>query len=68
MGKRGFELSNGLHSLGIDDPDVIRVERQCEETSLVWIANDQELFGPGLPEERVGVYARPTDLAAYGFQ
>jgi hypothetical protein len=29
---------------------------------------DEDLFGPGLPEERVGVYARPTDHAVYCLQ
>jgi hypothetical protein len=42
--------------------------KEGEEPPLVWVANDEKLFGAGLADERLGVYACPTDLAAYRLQ
>ena len=68
MRKRRLELANCLEPLRIRESDVVRIERQGEETPLVRIANDEKLLGPWLAKERFHMRAHPADLGSHRLQ
>ena len=64
-GERGLELADRLESLRVGDRHVVWVQREREETTLIWVAHHQQLFGAWLPHKRLYVCAHPADLRAH---